>query len=108
MMFFVVVDEQKAGAGARGKWRRHPGARCAALSTTIDGRVWRHHDSRAAAYGIARPAAQLDAIAAGSELREYVTTHYLLLYALIEGTVHLLAIRHQRHVSFDPASHWPT
>ncbi|MBY4869255.1 type II toxin-antitoxin system RelE/ParE family toxin [Burkholderia sp. Bp9017] len=61
-----------------------------------------------AANGIARLATQLDAIGAGSELREYVTTHYLLLYALIEDTVHLLSIRHQRQLSFDLASHWPT
>lgn len=28
-------------------------------------------------------------------------THYLLLYAQIEGTVYLLPIRHQRQLSFD-------
>lgn len=58
--------------------------------------------------GMARLTKQLNAIAAGSELREYVMTHYLLLYAQIRGTVYLLSIRHQRQLSFDLASHWPT
>lgn len=57
--------------------------------------------------GIARLAKQLDVIAKGSELREYVMTHYLLLYAQIAGTVYLLSIRHHRQLSFDLASHWP-
>jgi hypothetical protein len=50
---------------------------------------------------------QLNAIAPGSELREYVKTHYRLLYAQIKNTVYLLSIRHQRQLSFDLASHWP-
>lgn len=41
-----------------------------------------------------------------AELREYVTTHYLLLYARIQGTIYLLSIRHQRQLSFDFESHW--
>ncbi|KVM47326.1 hypothetical protein WJ58_27340 [Burkholderia ubonensis] len=57
--------------------------------------------------GIARLAEQLDVIGEGSELREYVTTHYLLLYAQISGAVYLLSIRHHRQLSFDLASHWP-
>ena len=56
---------------------------------------------------IARLTNQLDAIAQGSELREYVMTYYLLLYARIKGTVYLLSIRHHRQLSFDLASHWP-
>lgn len=59
------------------------------------------------ANGIARLTKQLDALAAGSELREYVMAHYLLLYAQTRGTVYLLSIRHQRQLSFDLASHWP-
>lgn len=39
-------------------------------------------------------------------LREYVLKHYLLLYAVIGGTIYLLAIRHQRQLSFDLAGHW--
>lgn len=58
--------------------------------------------------GIARLTEQLNAIAEGSELREYVMTDYLLLYAQIKGTVYLLSIRHHRQLSFDLASHWPT
>lgn len=38
-------------------------------------------------HGIARLTKQLDAIAEGSELREYAMTHYLLRYAHIKGTV---------------------
>ncbi|MFX1763293.1 type II toxin-antitoxin system RelE/ParE family toxin [Paraburkholderia sp. A1RI-2L] len=57
--------------------------------------------------GIARLTQQLNTIAEGGELREYVMTHYLLLYAQIKGTVYLLSIRHHRQLSFDLASHWP-
>ncbi|NYT22129.1 type II toxin-antitoxin system RelE/ParE family toxin [Alcaligenaceae bacterium] len=57
--------------------------------------------------GMTRLAKQLNAIAPDSELREYVMTHYLLLYAQIRDTVYLLSIRHQRQLSFDLASHWP-
>lgn len=39
-------------------------------------------------------------------LREYVLKDYLLLYALIGGVIYLLAIRHQRQLSFDFEGHW--
>lgn len=39
-------------------------------------------------------------------LREYLLEQYLVLYARIGDTVHLLAIRHHRQLSFDLASHW--
>lgn len=39
-------------------------------------------------------------------IREYVLKHYLLLYAAMGETVHLLAIRHQRQLSFDFEGHW--
>lgn len=39
-------------------------------------------------------------------LREYVLKDYLLLYALIGGTIYLLAIRYQRQLSFDFEGHW--
>jgi len=39
-------------------------------------------------------------------LREYVLSDYLVLYAQAESTIYLLAIRHQRQLSFDFASHW--
>ncbi|RQS61280.1 type II toxin-antitoxin system RelE/ParE family toxin [Burkholderia sp. Bp8963] len=73
------------------------------------GRLFLERPARSveAGNGIARLTRQLDVIAEGSELREYVTAHYLLLYAQITGTVYLLSIRHQRQLSFDLASHWP-
>ncbi|WP_423192555.1 type II toxin-antitoxin system RelE/ParE family toxin [Cupriavidus sp. H18C2] len=56
--------------------------------------------------GIARLTEQLNAIATGCELREYVMTNYLLMYAQSKGTVYLLSIRHHGQLSFDLASHW--
>lgn len=41
-------------------------------------------------------------------MREYVLKHYLVLYAVIGGTIYLLAIRHQRQLSFDFERHWGT
>lgn len=38
-------------------------------------------------------------------LREYVMSQYLVLYAQIEGNVHLLSIKHHRQLSFDFESH---
>ena len=34
-------------------------------------------------------------------IREYVMSQHLILYAHMEGVVHLLAIRHQRQQAFD-------
>ncbi len=39
-------------------------------------------------------------------LREYVLKDYLLLYVQIGETIYLLAIRHQRQLSFDFEGHW--
>jgi plasmid stabilization system protein ParE len=39
-------------------------------------------------------------------LREYVLKDCLLLYAQIGGAIYLLAIRHQRQLSFDFEGHW--
>ena len=58
------------------------------------------------ANGIDRLAKQLGSLAKDGELREYVKTHYLLLYARIKGTVYLLSIRHQRQLSFDFEALW--
>lgn len=60
------------------------------------------------ANGIARLTAQLGSIATDGELREYVMTNYLVLYARIRDTVYLLSIRHQRQLSFDFQSLWAT
>lgn len=43
---------------------------------------------------------------ARNALREYVLKDYLLLYVLADDAVYLLAIRHQRHISFDFKRHW--
>ncbi|MDE1953157.1 MAG: type II toxin-antitoxin system RelE/ParE family toxin [Betaproteobacteria bacterium] len=58
------------------------------------------------ANGLARLAKQLGSLAKDGEVREYVMTHYLLLYARIKGTVYLLSIRHQRQLSFDFEALW--
>ena len=60
------------------------------------------------ANGVARLTRQLGSLAKDGELREYVTTHYLLLYARTKGTVYLLSIRHHRQLSFDFQALWPT
>lgn len=39
-------------------------------------------------------------------IREYVLKHHLMLYVVIGGTIYLLAIRHQRQLSFDFEGHW--
>lgn len=36
-----------------------------------------------------------------AEIREYVMTDYLLLYALVGDVVYLLAIKHHKQLSFD-------
>ncbi len=45
-------------------------------------------------------------IAEPDALREYVMDHYLVLYAQIEGNIHLLSIKHHRQLSFDFEAHW--
>jgi plasmid stabilization system protein ParE len=49
---------------------------------------------------------QLPAGAADS-LRVYLHGDYLLLYAVMDGVVYLLTIRHHRQLSFDFAGLWP-
>ena len=49
---------------------------------------------------------RLQALAPDAELREYVLTHHLLLYLRTDCVVHLLAIRHQRQLSFDFDGLW--
>lgn len=60
------------------------------------------------ANGVDRLRKQLGALAKDGELREYVMTHHLLLYARMDGLVYLLSIRHQRQLSFDFQSLWQT
>jgi plasmid stabilization system protein ParE len=49
---------------------------------------------------------KLKAISNGGEIREYVMTHYLLLYARFDTKIYLLSIRHHRQLSFDFQSLW--
>ena len=49
---------------------------------------------------------RLRARAPDADLRQYVFDDYLLLYALIDGAVHLLSIKHQRQLSFDLDGIW--
>ena len=51
--------------------------------------------------------AKLSALVADPEgLREYIMDHYLVLYAQIGETIHLLSIKHHRQLSFDFEAHW--
>ena len=59
------------------------------------------------ANGMARLTQQLRSLDKDGEVREYVMSHYLLLYARIKGTVYLLSIRHHRQLSFDFQALWP-
>jgi plasmid stabilization system protein ParE len=60
-----------------------------------------------AANAIATLKKQLEALTADPDaIREYVLKDYLMLYAVIGGTIHLLAIRHHRQLSFDLDGHW--
>ena len=45
-------------------------------------------------------------IADADGLREYIMDRYLVLYAQIDGTIHLLSIKHHRQLSFDFEAHW--
>lgn len=49
---------------------------------------------------------QLQALAGGGELREYLMPDYLVLYLRQEAVIYLLAIKHHRQLSFDFARHW--
>jgi plasmid stabilization system protein ParE len=41
-----------------------------------------------------------------TQIREYIADEYLLLYAIRDSVVFLLAIRHHRQLSFDLRTHW--
>ncbi|WP_151445680.1 type II toxin-antitoxin system RelE/ParE family toxin [Lacisediminimonas profundi] len=58
--------------------------------------------------GIDKLKRKLKAIGNGGEVREYVLSHYLLLFARFDETIYLLSIRHHRQLSFDFQSLWPT
>ncbi len=48
----------------------------------------------------------LQAKLGNGELREYLLSDYLVLYARYEEVVYLLSIKHHRQLSFDFVSHW--
>lgn len=60
-----------------------------------------------ASNGIDRLNAKLMNLAKDGEIREYVMSHYLLLYARFDTTIYVLSIRHHRQLSFDFQSLWP-
>ena len=41
-----------------------------------------------------------------TQVREYIASDYLVLYAVRKSTVYLLSIRHHRQLSFDLREHW--
>jgi plasmid stabilization system protein ParE len=41
------------------------------------------------------------------EVREYLVSDYLILYALIDDAAHLLSIKHHKQLSFDLEGFWP-
>jgi len=53
-----------------------------------------------------RMRSRLESLAPDGDLRAYVMSHYLMLYAVVETTVYLVSIRHHQQVSFDLAKHW--
>lgn len=61
-----------------------------------------------ASHSLRRLKQQSNAIDQDCELREYVMSHYILLYARIKNVVYLLSIRHQKQLSFDFESLWPS
>ena len=49
---------------------------------------------------------ELNGLGSSSDIREYVLSRYLVLYAVTETTVYLLSIRHHRQLSFDFEDLW--
>lgn len=72
------------------------------------GRLFFEHPTRSVegSNGIDGLKRKLNAIAKDGEIREYVMSHYLLLYARFNATIYLLSIRHHRQLSFDFQSLW--
>ena len=49
---------------------------------------------------------KLHDIGDNAQLREYILSHYVLLYVRLDEVVHLLSIRHHRQLSFDLDGCW--
>ncbi len=45
--------------------------------------------------------------AGDAQLRQYVLSSYLILYAVSPTAIHLLSIKHHRQLSFDFGAFWP-
>lgn len=58
-------------------------------------------DSAEAEVRVRRLERVLTDFGAAASIREYVMAHHLILYAHVQGVVHLLSIRHQRQQAFD-------
>jgi plasmid stabilization system protein ParE len=56
---------------------------------------------------VANALGRLQAKLRGGELREYLFADYLVLYAQLDETIHLLSIKHHRQLSFDFQMLWP-
>lgn len=63
-------------------------------------------DSVEAATKLKQLRAQLARLGEDGDIREYLTEHYLILYALIGEAVYLLSIRHHKQLTFDFAHFW--
>lgn len=56
--------------------------------------------------GKAQLAALRTRTGSSTQIREYITGDYLILYAIDASTVFLLSIRHHLQLSFDLKGHW--
>ncbi len=56
--------------------------------------------------GLARLQALQARLDANTELREYISGDYLLLYAVRGNDIYFLSIKHHRQLSFDLRKHW--
>src|SRR5262245_11214933 len=56
--------------------------------------------------GVAQIVALQGRIGADVSIREYIFGDYLILYALLDERVYLLAIKHHLQLSFDLRGHW--
>lgn len=73
------------------------------------GRLFFHRADRSveASNAVTALKRKLHALDKKGELREYVLSHYLVLYARLGTKIYLLSIRHHRQLSFDFQSLWP-
>lgn len=68
----------------------------------------RSYRSVEVANGVETIRSRLEGIGEGADLREYIFSDYLALYASSGDTAYLLSIKHHRQLSFDLPSLWMT